>query len=57
MTVKNRTISNKYEIEKRYGFRKEHFYIISQVFIDSGKDNSKFVKVHSPFNEREKLKK
>jgi hypothetical protein len=46
-----------YEIEKRYGFHKEHFYIISQLFVDTASDNSKYVKVHSPFNEREKLKK
>lgn len=42
----------------KYGLYKEHFYLVSQVFVQEKATNqhSWFVKIHNPFNTKEKIK-
>lgn len=41
----------------KYGLYKEHFYLVSQVLvIDKSSSSVRFVKIHNPFNTRERIK-
>ena len=46
------------EMALKYGLYKEHFYLISEVFVVEKKPNQphRFVKIHNPFNTRERIK-
>lgn len=38
---------------QKYGLFKEHFYLISEVFSN---EKTNFIKIHNPFNTKEKIK-